>query len=772
MKFKGKKKGSTLLIVVCFFSIIAIVIISVMSMVTTGFKLRKDENKRIESFYSADSGIEIAKNKILTFINDSVEKAYEHVQKLETEHMHDGCNNVDFTDERWKDIHFKEYFEKLIDNGLEEEIDNVDFSSVIYDEFAREGKIVKVDAIKGLRENGVQIWSLKSNFKDKDNKEREVAFNFNIETPSYGKKAGETVINDSIFDYIMGIDGNLDINNNGTFESLGDMWIGGGNQKGNREDVNYKPAINLYGNNGLEQVFHWQGNIVTPRDLLVNNVSLNAHNIYADDFLYRGAGDKLDIRDDLYVYNDFVFDGSKTTINMKNYYGLDEIDTKQSPSDEDIGQDPKNWGTASSIIVNSNDFGEEGKSKINISENMYVLGTAYLKLKEIDYKTGESVVINKFTEPYTNRRLVEAGVTEEKYLYDYINPLHIVDKMWDGKEYKNLSIVDKVEIINRYFEENKDILKSPVFNGINVGGNTYTAGVSYNTDKKEKGVVQPNADYPVCSIKEHSHGVSQRNMVECSRKDFVEQAYNMGNTLSYTESELEFKRKNIVASVDKSFNWKFIRDNLMIKESLTHKDSGEEIFKRKSAYPDNGKVKDAVWFESTKTVKDILGDKVEGATSILGGAKINILFNVSERDKSGNKIGEAKKIIFSEYTNELKEEKGNLLVPANLVESNANITVVISDGDILVDQNNISKNSEVRGMFYTTEDLDLDISGVMRFGNHAVPEFEQLNYIFKELFVGVIGGVVDGGGIIDQGNGEEVVNPSDILREVKWELIK
>lgn len=770
MKFKGKKKGSTLLIVVCFFSILAVVILSIMSMVTTGFKLRKDENKRIESFYGADSGIEIAKNTILAFIDESVENAYEHVKKLETEHIHDGCSNVDFTDERWKDTHFKEYFEKFIDNGLEEKIDNVDFTSPIYNDFDRAGKIVKVDAIKGIRDKGIQAWALKSNFKDKDDKEREVVFNFNIETPSYGKKAGEAVINDSIFDYIMGIDGNLDINNNGTFESLGDMWIGGSNQEGNREDANYNPAIKLHGNNGLQQVFHWQGNIVTPRDLSIENVNINAHNIYADDFIYRGSGDKLQLRNDLYVYNDFIFDGNKTTVDMKNYYGLDEIDTKENPSEQDLTENAKNWGTASSIIVNSKDFGET--SKINIQENMYVLGTAYLKLKGIDYKTGESVVINKFTEPYTNRRLVEEGLTEDKYLYEYMNPLHIVDQIWDGKEYKNLSVGDKVEVINKYFADNKEVLESSVFNGIAVGGNTYTAGVSYNTNKKEKGIVQPNSDYPACSIKEHSHGANQRNMVECSRKEFVEQAYNMGNTLSYAESEAEFKTKNIAASVEKSFNWKFIRDNLMTKENLTHKDGGEEIFKRISSYPDNGKVKDAVWFESTKTVKDILGDKIEGSTSILGGAKINILFNVSERDKSGNKIGEAKKIIFSQHTSTLKEEKGNLLVPANLVESNANITVVISDGDILVDQNNISKNSEVRGMFYTTEDLDLDISGVMRFGNHAVPEFEQLNYIFKELFVGVIGGVVDGGGIIDQGNGEEVVNPSDILRGVKWELIK
>ncbi|MGL5821033.1 MAG: hypothetical protein ACRCYE_05280 [Sarcina sp.] len=770
MKFKGKKKGSTLLIVVCFFSILSIVILSIMSMVTTGFKLRKDENKRIESFYGADSGIEIAKNKILAFIDEAVEKAYEHVKKIEVEHMHDGCSNVDFNDEKWKDIHFKEYFEKLIDNGLEAEIDNVDFMSSIYNEFNRDGKIVSVDAVKDIRENGVQPWSLKSNFKDKDNKEREVVFNYNIKTPNYGKKAGEAVINDSIFDYIMGIDGNLDINNNGTFESLGDMWIGGSNQNGTRQDVNYNPAIKLYGNNGLQQVFHWQGNIVTPRDLLVDNVNLNAHNIFADDFLYRGSGDSLKLKDDLYVYNDFVFDGSGINITMKNYYGLDEIDTKENPSDEDLKEDSKNWGTASSIIVNSKDFGVG--SKINISENMYVLGTAYLKLKGIDYKTGESVVINKFTEPYTNRKLVEEGITEEKYLYEYVNPLHIVDQVWDGNEYKNLSVGDKVEVINKYFEENKDVLGNPIFNGIDVGNTTYTAGVSYNTNKKESGIVQPNSKYPECSIEGHSHGANRRDMVECSRKEFVEQAYNMGNTLSYAESESGFNTKNIVASVEKSFNWKFIRDTLMIKENLTHKDGGEEIFKRKSAYPDTGKIKDAVWFESTKTVKEILGDKIEGSTSILGGAKINILFNVCERDKSGNKIGEAKKIVFSNSVNEIKEDRGNLLVPANLVESNANITVIISDGDILVDQNNISKNSEVRGMFYTTENLALDVSGVMRFGNHAVPKFEQLNYIFKELFVGVIGGVVDGGGIIDQGNGEEVVNSSDILDEIKWELIK
>ena len=152
MRYK-KKKGSTLLVVVCLCAFLSVLTISIMLVTTGGFKLRKDENTRIENFYSADSGIEIAKNKSVEVIEDAI-KSGETIINIMIEKPKE-FPYIDFSKDGWEQEPFKKEFEDYIAKNLEKEIDNTAMkdgsavTTVIYDEFKRDNLVVKVDAEKG-----------------------------------------------------------------------------------------------------------------------------------------------------------------------------------------------------------------------------------------------------------------------------------------------------------------------------------------------------------------------------------------------------------------------------------------------------------------------------------------------------------------------------------------------------------------------------------------------------------------------------------------------
>ena len=847
-KLNAKKKGSALITVVALCAILGIITLSVMTMTVGGFKLRKQQNKRVEGFYGADSGIEIAQNKIVEVIDLAIENGDARVAAIKADPTID--NTVDVTVEGWENKPFQEYFRVYIDANLENEIDNTEVSGVtdpatltkLYDDFMRNenvdpatttvtGEKIKVDAKVEARETvaevEIQPWTIESNFTDKDNKNRIVKVSYAIETPVYGKTSGESVTNSSIFNYLMGIDGNLNITSGGSFQSIGSMWVGGDNQSGNREfdEINYKPAVNFKRDTQAKGEFYWKGDIVTPGDIMVDDVKLRADNIYADDFLYRYNGDtmrnlkdvelidkvpygamvhNLEVKENLSVYNDFIYDTNKSTATIKNFYGLDDIDETEVLSTEDYGKSNDNIGRSSSIIVNSPDFGVT--SKINVLNDFYALGTAYLKLDGIDYKTGESVAINKYSEPYTARRAKEKGIEEGDFLYKYHNPLHLLDKQYKEGEYKDLSVQMKADEVKRFIEEDESKADAKMFAGLQVNAkNTYSAGVVYaNGAGTDKSIVDSmNRTMPVCLEATHKHNTIS-NKDDCLKKQFVEQAYNMGTSLeSDSEALIMFEEKNKDASVRGSFNWKFIKDNLMNKFELTGKILGkdtadiadERLFVRTASYPADAEEKTVAVFDSIKTSKEILPEVDLGT---IGGLKMRIIFNISDKGVGNVNVGEPKKVVFTDSTKTTISASGDKIeMPLGYIEKNASdpvitlddsytdteeteikaklagdyATVLISDGEINIIQPRGVRAWEVRGLFYTPEDLNFDVTTGMTFGNISVPEFDQLNNIFKKLFGGVIGGVVDDG-VIDQGSGEVVLNPSDLLKENSWELIK
>ncbi|MGL5069105.1 MAG: hypothetical protein ACRC6T_15045 [Sarcina sp.] len=811
MKCK-KKKGSTLLVVVCLCAFLSILTLSIMVVTTGGFKLRKDENARIENFYSADSGIEIAENEMVKVIEEAIDVANKIIENIIEKPEDFPIYDTSQTD--WEQIPFKQAFEEYIEINMEKRIDNtklgnVDFEDTtestpavetkIYDDFDRSGMIIKVDALKGeiyqedkeiIDEDGIvkevndykksryQKWEIKSNFKDKNEKDRTVIVNYKVKTPEYGKESGEAIPNMNIFDYIMAIDGNLDIKSDSSFNALGDMWIGGTSKEEGRGDLFglYSPAVTLSKSPGTQgDAFEWQGDIVTGKDMLIDGTNLNVHNIYADDLIHRGEGSTVIIKEDLLLSNDLIFDAENTKLTMNNLYALDEVDETENLSVEDTIKPKDNWGKSSSIIVSSKDFGSS--SNINVTKDAYVLGTAYLQLeKGKEYKTGESIAINKFSEPYTNRKFLEEGYKGDEYLYKYLNPLHVLDKKIVKGEEIGLTVTDKVQIVNDYFKE-----KAPtetVFNGLNIGRNSYSSGILYDLGE----VKQPSVNYDKCECDKKK--VGHKNMVECKIDEFVEEAYNMGGELSISESKDAFNNKKLDKnlSVANSFNWKFIRDNLMTEATLKDK-AGNVMFDRVESYPDKINPEVAI-FRSRGTVAETIPTL---GNNYFAGRKINIIFNISSKLGNESIPLEAGREIHFEKRDSLKVEGNKVILPLNyinssgstkarteekpddLIEFGNDLTLIISDGSINIIQGHETP-WEVRGMFYTTESLNLVSGSGITFGNYGVPKFIDMNNVFKALFGDVIGGVIDG--VIDQGNGQNITNPPDLLEQEEWNLIK
>ena len=769
-----KKRGSALVTVVALCAFLSLMTMSIMMMTTGGFTLRKQQNKRVENFYSADSGIEIAENEIIKTIDKAIDKGYEEVKKIENNPT-DPNNIIIMEKPDWRDTIFKGEFQLYITNKLEGNIDNVDKTSKIYENFKRENEI-KVNAISKTVEvdkDKQQLWTIISTFIDKDNKERIVEVDYKIEVPSYGKRKGDMISNDSILDYIMGVDGNAEFKITGNIEGYGDIWVRG-NEKSEDGNSGIIFSESIGGTRNK-----WNGKIITPKNILFDSVGMNqdtkdeANDLYAEKLIILNneeGNNHINLRD-VNIRNDFIFDGNNSSFVARNYYGIDDIDSSENSTVEDIANNRASLDKSSSIIVNSADFGmteqeeseetEEPKitaSNIEVENDMYVMGTSYLKLNDSEvkeYKTGESISINKISEPYTNRKYIESGLSEEKYLYKYYNPLHLVDeKLSAENEYKKLNTTEKGMIVKNFFKEKPAELDSVLLNGVSVGGTIYSSGVMY-----DKGEVKGMSSELIkeCTKEQnelqkdwqntHEHSLNGDSIIDCKIRDFTEEVYMMGNTVGKNNAEEMFYEKVINGSVANSFNWGFIKDDLMEKDVLNHKD-GYPIF-----------YKDEMFIE--EDVKIFKSDKTVGALGIYDGdttlenRKINIVFNVSE---SKNK----KKLIFTE---EASVPNDSIKLPNYLLDSK-DINIIISEGDII-----INTGREVASSFYTKGNLVVDTGNNIKFGNLDVPNFEHLNNIFKELFGQVIGGVVDEG-ILDQGNGEDVVNSSDLLHQEKWELTK
>ncbi len=607
---RKKKRGSSILITVGMFAILSILIMSVLAMTTSGYSLRIKNNKRIENFYAADSGLEISQKVLHDYlgkvVKSSLNKVDEYVQSKP-----DGKLSQSEKEEK-----FQEFFKDIILNGgeLKDDIgniieqlrsakDEVELPSN-YDSFKRDGKNIEIQSkLKSLKKDGTEIITLavpykdinkfslnvKSNFKDKDNKDREVEVDFDILIPEYGKLLvrAKNSKAPNILNYIVGVDGDYTITTDTTTSVLGDMWVKGNipNDRDVNSENKYDGGIVVRQPEGSAYSapeVRWDGTIATNGTLNISNIIFKSgikgqsgeENIFARNIKIDNSKDKtgdsslFGDETNLHVYNDFLLEGIKNKIVLKNFYGLNDInDYEKNWENKKL----KNAQKSSSMIINSEDFGKD--SSIDIKNDLYILGTSYLDLKGDDYQTGQSIIMNNISRPYTMRY--------DDYLYQYKrygdSGIHIATKDKDGKELSLSGEQSKVALAEQFYKTNTSYFK---------------AGLTVSKDNiASTGVILANNQ----SIA-RTPRAEQIEKAKKKQGEFAKEVFYMGNNEG-NYGQKEFWNNKVNETVNSSFNWNGISD---IAQKDHNGDSSSSIIDL------GGNNRDFIHITSKKTLNEIM----------------------------------------------------------------------------------------------------------------------------------------------------------------------
>ncbi|MCM1990845.1 hypothetical protein [Oceanirhabdus seepicola] len=263
--------------------------------------------------------------------------------------------------------------------------------------------------------------------------EKIIAADLNFTVPNYGSKLSfptkyKVFPESPVWNKGLVVNETLSIRN-ATLNVNGDAYVNGEDKDGvfNGKD---KVAIqmnshksNLTVNNGkviaCEGVkFDYNFQTIKSNGAKVN---ITGGNLYTKGVLFnKGAqGADLSVKHSIYVLDDCEINAKNSTLNVGvpdvggSYYG---VSSGEGAADNEVDN-------SSSIIINSEDLGEDGSS-VNIEDKVYLAGTSYIKgLKNpvttgtYDYQTGESISIKGNYKAYSGslNGSLEIGDKDLKY---------------------------------------------------------------------------------------------------------------------------------------------------------------------------------------------------------------------------------------------------------------------------------------------------------------------------------------------------------------------
>lgn len=784
---KKKKKGSSLLVTVAMFAILSILIMSVLAMTTSGYSLRIKNNKRIENFYAADSGLEISQKVIHDYLGEVVRASLNKVDKYTKEQPEGKLSQSE------KEEKFEEFFKGIILNGGELIDESLVFIKDLrklkeevelpanYDSFKREGKNIEIKGeTKAIDESGGVISSptipyrninkfslnVKSNFMDKDNKEREVEVDFDILIPEYGKLLIKSKSSGApnILNYIVGVDGDYTITTDTTTTVLGDMWVKG---NGKNNDINSEnkydggilvrqPLGSTYGAPEVK----WNGTIATNSTLDISNIIFKSgvtstegeKNIFArnvrinNDETKSGDSKLFGPETNLHVYNDFVMEGKDNNVELKNYYGLNDINDYEANW---VNRNLKKAQKSSAMIINSSDFGMG--SSIKVLNDLFILGTSYLDLGSNDYQTGQSTIMNNISRPYTMRY--------DDYIYQYKSyedgGIQIATKDKDGNDIQLNGDKGKVELAKKFYETNSDYFK---------------AGITAPKDKiASTGVILANGE-----VLDNKQTLTNEKLNKAKEKQnrFVQEVFYMGSEEEYGQREFWNNKLNV--TVNESFNWEEINNIAKdyYKDSPGESDDGKLIFK-------GGNNNDFIHLTTKKNINEILSEaktdrhefgKYDSA-SILGSNLPNLILSNSTKEIVLRNTGSGDSRVVSESSSQIIYEvnigSGNTAPPL----------LVIAKGKITFEPFN--GYNHIMLISADNAEIKIPYGDTATIGNYNTGTSEGKNKLINELFKyvlesdGILGGIGDG---IFKGNEDKIttnaIEVSNLIKSKNWKLNK
>lgn len=524
---KRKTKGSSMLLVIAVFGILATLALAMLGATYANYKLRVEENNRVKNLYSAESGIDKAYARITKVVEIAIEEGI-------------AAGNNETTIKKQNEI-FKGVYKDYIDDNL---IDYVSGEYVVNSNKAEVKCELKAPA---LEKEGLdyKIVKLTSTYKDDKGKERVVSVAYNLVTPEdyriLDKADGNT---SKLINYTLAADGNLTIATDsshvkeGKVEVDGNLWIQGLRS----EDMVNNPTVDKY-KGGIEinnTDIEFKGQVNTAANITVDKSKVNFktitledkevdNKVYAENIFLGSLADGdvdsgIDVdssKAELYLANDLVIGASDAKINIKNLYGFNDLNIAL-PTDN--GQVVRG---SSSIIINSMKW-PNNKGNLTVSDSAYLMGSAYIKTHREPYQTGESVALKGNYKAYAK----DSNGNYKDSQYEYLDPLVLITKDAQGQP---LNVVDKAEHFVDYSNSSNASIRAK---GISLPQKTYTAGAYISEGKAHGNSVNLNTE--------------ELDKVENMKKRFVQAVYYMGNEDFDVN---KFQQGKAVYTVENQINW-------------------------------------------------------------------------------------------------------------------------------------------------------------------------------------------------------------------------
>ena len=495
-----KKKGSSLISVTIFITIIMTVAVVSLSVVANDYKMKINESKKVANLYGAESGLDIAYDVLVKVFNYAVDVANHEVEtqfdsKLELEQSQEKSNEI-----------FQEAFVNVFESSLQDnnlikmESANIisycltnqvypvfDEKDVTFEPFnftSSDNLNIQVDQ---TRTENKFTFTFISNFnssnQNQKSNERQVSVKYNVYVPTYQgvikeKTSVVSIENFPVFsDSIVNIDGNATLIGNVAIKDKEDVSTGVNLRvKGKDDSVETSDVIYEKYNNGIQikdGTLEITGNIITNETVSLNQRAtiettgdILARNLYMGkkQLVEDPTEASLLVNGSVLLDNDLVVnvqphDNKLSTVQITNLYGLNDKNVYSSDSSQPIKE-------SSSLIINS--LG----ASVTVEEETYLSGVAYIDTKDGPYQTGESVAIR-------GKYLVYSEILpgyEDKVQMRYYNPLLLVESI-DGDS----SLQQKVYYFVKASQEGKLILSNE---GVSLNPEkTHTVGVAISNDQ-------------------------------------------------------------------------------------------------------------------------------------------------------------------------------------------------------------------------------------------------------------------------------------------------
>lgn len=594
-----RKKGSSFVMVVIMTALIFTTATAMIALVTTDYKNRITQSRRLENMYGTDAEVDVVYNSIVKNCDAAVIYANHKVKKAIDDGTLTYSGSPQYIYNEANKLYKKEFIrflyskttpidlnnqtsfsntEQILAYGIinrkyveprtgatDADLENIDFINAYKWSHAIEGtkgakqnaefKITDFEPKQYDDTNTNILVAISSTFTSTGNvddmtNKRTVSMKFRINAPDYNQKMGNETVQVETASYpiekALVTDNNLNVNK-GTTTVAGDIWV-----KGNDDSISYSGTSYSYDKYNA--------------GIFVNNAStfnVNNGNLYTANTLNIQKNSNVTVDQDVYALNAYIgpksniaSDSEAETVGTNNSFTVKNLVTNN-----DLTMNSKKskaiiesfYGINDKSIADT-DIIIDAESKKNSSRNSssiivneyagstlefknYVLvqGVAYIETDE-SYKTGESVGVKGNYKAYSDVLPSGKKVTFKEY-----DPLTLVENNADGNK---MSVSEKADYFNEFFSDpnNSSILLDGGIQFDNIN-RVFTLGAYVYKDKDsgKSGVNRGGVTSEVA-----------QSIVQAKQRDFAKYVFAMDDLVYTKKSDTELYLGNsVVNTVEK-----------------------------------------------------------------------------------------------------------------------------------------------------------------------------------------------------------------------------